>query len=658
MKVMFRKINTGCVCLIILLSLINLQAEQQTRVTHSNSEWQIEGKLHTVTINEKTFASIVKDGDVAWPLLPSDISDIKCSHKGKSLELRLADARKIDISSYQTGYSNGIKIALSKFMDGSDALDMDMQLFITLEGEKEDLVFNITAREGDTDIKKLKWPKGFTPETFDYTVWPNIQGILLPRNWPKKVAMYRYEDVSNGRGLSMPWFGYMQGKSAAMVILETPEDAYCELIHPAGGPTTLNPEWLHSLGKLNYPRKLRFCFFREGNYVTLAKRYREYAIEKGNFVSLKEKIARTPSVGELIGLPIIHTSILYHTQPASDLYNKTDLSKNHLLVTFNNRAKQLQALSEKWNIKHAYLHLDGWGARGYDNLHPDVLPPCEEAGGWEGMKYFSRVCDSLGFLFAIHDQYRDFYLDASSYDPRHAILEEDGQQPFHEKWLGGRQSILCASLAPGYLKRNYSGLISNGIKLKGAYLDVFSVVTPDECYNPEHPMTRKDCLKYRAECFSYVRSMGGIISSEEAEDWSIPFIDLVHHSPLISDPTPEGQSPFGIPIPLFNLVYHDALITPWSLGKEISSSAGNNYLYLYALTCAGMPYLSVDPDAAEIEKVKTMCRLNKRVGLLEMTNHEFINGNFRKQRTTFSDGTTVTIDLDANTFDINPALEK
>jgi hypothetical protein len=39
-----------------------------------------------------------------------------------------------------------------------------------------------------------------------------------------------------------------------------------------------------------------------------------------------------------------------------------------------------------------------------------------------------------------------------------------------------------------------------------------------------------------------------------------------------------------------------------------------------------------------------------------MTNHEFLDKSFRKQRTTFADGTTVTIDLDHDMFEISPPL--
>jgi hypothetical protein len=52
-----------------------------------------------------------------------------------------------------------------------------------------------------------------------------------------------------------------------------------------------------------------------------------------------------------------------------------------------------------------------------------------------------------------------------------------------------------------------------------------------------------------------------------------------------------------------------------------------------------------------------MIGLHKRVALLEMTNHEFLDKSYRKERSTFADGTTVTIDRDAGTFEINPPVQ-
>ena len=49
---------------------------------------------------------------------------------------------------------------------------------------------------------------------------------------------------------------------------------------------------------------------------------------------------------------------------------------------------------------------------------------------------------------------------------------------------------------------------------------------------------------------------------------------------------------------------------------------------------------------------KIALELNRRVALCDLVSHEFVDGNTRKRRSVFSDGTTVTADFDADTFEI------
>jgi len=514
-------------------------------------------------------------------------------------------------------------------------------------------VCRILAEDGDARVRELLWPASFEPGSFESTVVPFMQGMLLPRDWPRSVRLY--DSMSYGRGLYMPWWGFERDGASVLVLLETPDDAGCRFDHPAGGPTSIDVRWVHSLGRWSYPRVVRFAFLDRGGYVGLAKRYRLHLQETGRFVTLREKIVRNPLVGKLVGAPVVHTSILYHVQPQSSYYDKKDPAKNHQLVTFDRRGEELEALAAL-GVGRAYVHLDGWGVRGYDNLHPDVLPPCPEAGGWSGMRRFADTCFGLGFVFAIHDQYRDYYLDAASYNPRNAQVGEGGRRDFHATWYGGTQTYLCPSLAPGHLAKNYQAILDHDVQLRGAYLDVFAVVPPDECYNPEHPVTRTECLRFRGDCFDFVRSRGGVVSSEEPADWAVPKLDLVHHGPFPLDPNPGSGPAMGIPIPLFDLVYHDSIFLPWSLGKGAWGIPETDLGYLHGLGHAGLPYLSIAPSAAELDEVRTMCALNARVGLLELTYHEFLDGSFRRQRFSYADGTKVMIDLDAGTWDISPKL--
>ena len=63
-----------------------------------------------------------------------------------------------------------------------------------------------------------------------------------------------------------------------------------------------------------------------------------------------------------------------------------------------------------------FVHIDGWIKEGYDNQHPDTMPPCENAGGIEGMLRLKKTIQDAGYQFAVHDQYRDYYVDAPSYN--------------------------------------------------------------------------------------------------------------------------------------------------------------------------------------------------------------------------------------------------
>ena len=74
-----------------------------------------------------------------------------------------------------------------------------------------------------------------------------------------------------------------------------------------------------------------------------------------------------------------------------------------------------------------------------------------------------------------------------------------------------------------------------------------------------------------------------------------------------------------------------------------------------------MPELPVNLNAVSkdsLDLIKKMAALNKRVGLLEMTNHEFLDAARKKERSTFADGTTVTVDWDAQAVKIEPDLPR
>ena len=643
-------------------------------VSHAAGKWIIAGRKNRVTLGESDLALSVQSGAAQWAMSPSSVGDMLVRAKGEEFSLRLADARQINVAPYDTGFKTGVKISLARWQHKGADLDLKLFLTVCLEGADEDLIFDAAAQEGETVLRQLDFPAALDARDVDYTVLSNGRGTLLPRNWAKEYYPIR-TITPEGRiaatdhsvlqshvveSWSMSWWGFQKGKSAMMVIVETPDDAAYQFSHPAGGPTVIGPRWRATLGRFSYPRAARFCFFADGNYVDMAKRYRRHVMNTGLFVSLREKIARTPAVASLVGTPQTRLSILRTLSPDSDRYDRKDPAKNYSLTTFDERARQLRELKAK-GFERALVLISGWPHLGYDRQHPDSLPPPESAGGWEGLKRLADACRELGYPFILHDQYRDYYLDAPSFDPQFAIHEEDastpaqafpgsrfgdskrGDMPLMRHWDGGVQAYLNARFMLGHLLKNYQLFFAHGIRPQGIYLDVFGYVPPDEDFNPEHPTTRAQAMSAEAALFNWSRQNLGIVATEAGGDWVVPFVDSVNQS---------GGGSKAISVPLYNLVYHDAVI--------ISYGARDQKSLLQGLLGGGVPELPFAPNAADektLALIRQMAALHARVGLLEMTKHEFLDDKFRRERTTFADGTTVTVDWDANTYRIEPELK-
>ena len=125
-----------------------------------------------------------------------------------------------------------------------------------------------------------------------------------------------------------------------------------------------------------------------------------------------------------------------------------------------------------------------------------------------------------------------------------------------------------------------------------------------------------------------------------------------------------GTPKEGIPVPLYNLVYHDCVIEPWMMDKV---SEEDDYM-LYALLNGGAPYLIRDAaypntDGAfegklklsleeQIERSKVVSDLHEKVAKCEMVCHEMADGDYMVQETRFSDGTKVKVDFRKQTYEI------
>lgn len=547
---------------------------------------------------------------------------------------------------FRSGTSDTVRV----IYDNIGGTDISALCHIGVDRTTKDILFTVNVT-GDKagQIAELKYPAPFefgAAPGHGYTVLSRMQGTIIPAGEPIIVET----GLVFQRDAYMPIFAQVRDGSGYLAVYDTPYD--CKYL-PDGD--RIAPVWLTSLKTMRYNRKIRYMFREEFDYNAAAKCYRNYLIERGRLITLKEKAVRNPRINELTGLPVIHSCISNHISPESDFYDKEHPENNERYTTFDDRAEQLKRL-KALGLEKAYTHFDGWGLHGYDNLHPSPFPPNKEAGGPEGMKRLSDTCEEIGYIFGIHDQYRDYYYDNPDFSFDEGLVYSDGTRPFHSVWNGGRHTFLCSELAPDYVRRNYEKFKRLGIRIDASYLDVFSVVELDECFNPDHPCTREDCAKNRRHCLDMLTSRGIIPSSEEALDCIIPSLALCHHAPFYTEILGAPDSnPVGVPIPLFELVYHDCIIVPWIGLPGERGGWGipkNDCAYIYAILYGCPVYCPIDADENDVKDVKLACDSAKRLAHTELIRHEFIDGDIRRQRTYFSDGTVIEADLDGGTFKI------
>jgi hypothetical protein len=130
-------------------------------------------------------------------------------------------------------------------------------------------------------------------------------------------------------------------------------------------------------------------------------------------------------------------------------------------------------LEKIWVINHV------WQNGGYDNKLPDVLPANSDYGGDSGLQLLSDTAADAGYLFALHENYIDFYPNAPSWNEWDISLNSDGS--LKTAWLNtgtGVQSFqMKPSMAASYLEM-FSPDIHEQYATTASFLDVHSAISP------------------------------------------------------------------------------------------------------------------------------------------------------------------------------------
>ncbi|MCC7495713.1 MAG: hypothetical protein IT204_25405 [Fimbriimonadaceae bacterium] len=183
------------------------------------------------------------------------------------------------------------------------------------------------------------------------------------------------------------------------------------------------------------------------------------------------------------------------------------------------------ALASAYGIDEAVFVKHVWQRWGYDYRLPDIWPPAGNRADFDAMAAAAKL---NGRLFVLHDNYIDYYPDATGFSYDHIGFNEDGTPRL--AWLNeGRNARsykwLPTALQP-FLESNLRTL-EREVGLDGIFIDVWSAAPPVDQYDRAGNFLPKMVdTAASAKGFDTARQiLGGPTLSEAGHDGLIGHLD-------------------------------------------------------------------------------------------------------------------------------------
>ena len=535
-------------------------------------------------------------------------------------------------------------------------------LAIVFQTEKDaPTEFTVTVSGRGTCKGNFAYPDPIQATEGDHLILPLSEGFRLPMCSRSLISSAEFKMWSPG--CCMAFFGVEEDSSGAgwMAIAETRNDAIVRVTADGDVPVAVGPVWAPERGMFGSPRAIRYVFQDKGGYVAMAKRYRRTATARGLVKTFREKTLERPAVDRLLGA----ANVWYfqgHGEPshAAVAQELKDAGIDRFLWSSDCPPSDVAKIAALPDV-----------LSGRYDVYRDIYPP--------------ELCQRLGWKTDGYDICRNtaawpdsvIWNSPSSNDLRRAwgVTCPDGVK---------RYSVAqCTLCQPAHVREH----VASELKTKpftARFIDVTTAIGAEECENPAHPMTR---TQSRAAGCELLRILGDefklVVGSEQGVDFAVPVCDyfegMLSPGPCRmphgrkganrGDIFREGEeaknvtaeelarvTEFGLGeryrIPLFELVFHDCCCSHW-YWYDYSNRPLNlwkkrdlfNVLYGTAPMYIFDHRLWSEQKDRFVRSYRTTCPVARQTGYSEMTDHRALTADRRVQRSTFADGTVVTVNF-------------
>jgi hypothetical protein len=521
------------------------------------------------------------------------------------------------------------------------------------------------------DVRLLDETFSIAASDKGYVVVPAREGLLIPSD--SGLAFNHRFGTSDYEGCHMNMIGLVKNGAALLVTWDDPYLAIeVKSVLGASGQTLATSAVLK-----NSAKSLRVTALGKGDYNSIAAAYRQVARAKGLLVTWERKIRENPERAKYIGASNVKLWQALQRRMNADSTAEVSMRVNW---TFDEAAQVAEHIKNDLKMDKVLFGLGGWTHRGYDNQHPDILPTAPEAGGDAAFADCARRVMKLGYLFSPHDNYQDMYHDSPSFSEEFIMKNADGSLVRGGTWDGGRAYVTCSRKALDLARRPQNLTAVKTLSGANAYfIDTTYAAGLYECFDPAHPLTKADDIKWKQAISDYARGVFGSFGSEDGREWAIPHADYFEGITGVSGASFATRTLLtetgGAAIPLFELVYHDAIaaygkysyaanraaeyaLEHMILGRTLNYHSVPNHLYWKGAAAAEPP---APPDGGKDPALfvraengwaqgmhpadrfmknthEVLSPLNELSGRMPMTRHEFLTADRKVQHSVFSDG--------------------
>ena len=582
------------------------------------------GSAVTVAVDQDLSVSVYQGGKLAWQSMTSStpVARVAAEDKKEPITVALSEATERVVKDFADGTHRGRYVRLRGF----SGVDVELALVVAIDDTGE-LLVQVEQTGGEDTVQRVgglyDWQ--LTPAPDAYVLVPRGSGYMIRADQPDRADAGGFI----GTAWTLPLFAVVKGDQSLYQIVETWWDAHVSVSHTPGKSTVLSLDWEPSLGKLSYTRRVLIRFGQNVDHVEMAKGYRKYLIDRGEFKTLKQRVETLPVLAKYLAGVEFRWGHFGENQTDTILTTIRNFQDAGLPISF---------FYPKWpsqGVDKSKSFDAGW--QGY--LHPSPM-----YGGWPAAVELLNAVHEVGCTAKVMMTAHVYHSNAPAYDPAKAsgINHMPRISDHYAEWL---------------INAVFDHLKQQNFKIDAMYFDGSSAYGG---HGEHQGRSRREGFEAQLAQFRETRRRGVIPGAELARHWSIAECDFFFFTDWSSDRLRHGE-----PVPLVPLVFHDCYGAQFSGGGYYGEGKYDWYQdrhpRLYELMYAAIPShnwlpggsrrikpedWNTDKMARRLKWLKKWHTYYQKICYEEMTSHQFLNEDRTLQRVEFANGVVVDFNLE------------